>query len=231
MNFAIIFAGGTGSRMNSSIPKQFLLINKKPILVYTIEKFQNSAIIDKIVISCLDSYISKVFELVKKYKLTKVIDVIPGGKSAFESQKKAIKYIINHSPSNNDIVFIHDGVRPFINDNLLINCLQETKIRGSAITVSPASETIATVGTNSEIVHTTPRQSCVLARAPQVFYIKDIYEAHLKAEKNDKEYIDSASMMIDQGKKLGIVYGPVDNIKITTQFDYQIATLLIKDKK
>ena len=213
MNFAIIFAGGTGTRMNSDIPKQFMLINNKPILVHTIEKFQISKVIDKIVVVCLKEYIDKVFNYARDYKLNKVIDVIPGGSTAFESQRLGIKRIKELSLGDKDIVFIHDGVRPLISSELINTCYKEVLENGSAVTVSPASETIAVLNKSSHITHTIPRQDCVLARAPQVFFLKDIIEAHEIAKKDNREYIDSASMLLDQGKKLNIIVGPFENIK------------------
>lgn len=231
MNFAIIFAGGTGTRMKSDTPKQFMLINKKPILVHTIEKFQNSKIIDKIVVVCLKNYISTVYDYISLYNLTKVVDVISGGKTAFESQQLGIKKVNELSFGKEDIVFIHDGVRPLINEDLIKVCYDEVLKNGSAITASPASETIAVLNESSKISNTIPRQNCVLARAPQVFYLKDIAEAHRIAKDKNMEYIDSASMFLDQGKKLNIIVGPVENIKITTQFDFALCTLLLGGEK
>ena len=227
MNYAIVFAGGTGVRMNSSVPKQFLPIQGKPVLVHTLEKFQQSEIIDRIIVVCLKEYISLVNEFSKQYELTKISQVVPGGKTAFESQKIGIEAVYRETQNDNTGIFIHDGVRPLINNELINRCFEELKKTGSAITVSPAAETIAVFNENKKIVKTMPRQNCVLARAPQVFYLKDIYEAHQKAAKENKEYIDSASMFLDQGKTLGIVEGPTENIKITTQYDYLVSKLLL----
>ena len=163
MNFAIIFAGGTGTRMNSDIPKQFMLIDNKPILVHTLEIFQNSSVIDKIIVICLKDYINQVLKYAYDYNLNKIIDVIPGGATAFESQKLGIKRVKDISLSKEDIVFIHDGVRPLINGELIETCYKEVLANGSAITISPASETVAILNNASHITHTIPRQDCVLA--------------------------------------------------------------------
>ena len=231
MNYAVIFAGGTGTRMKIDTPKQFLEINSKPILVHTIERFQKSSIIDKILVVCLSDYIGDVLAFKQKYNLTKIIDVISGGKTAFQSQKNGINYLKGISNNSGDIVFIHDGVRPLINEALIERCLEEVKKSRSAITVSPAAETIAILNNESQISKTVSRENCVLARAPQAFYLSDIYDAHIKAEEEQKEYIDSASMMLDQGHKLGIVEGPAENIKITTKYDYELCKLLLGDNK
>ena len=102
------------------------------------------------------------------------------------------------------------------------------KDRGSAITVFPAAETIAISNNINQLERIVPRQSCLLARAPQVFYYRDIFNAHIRAKIEEKSYIDSASMLLDQGFKLHTVEGPAENIKITTQYDLMLCKLLIK---
>lgn len=229
MNYAVIFAGGVGSRMGAKQPKQFLEINNKPIIVHTLSIFNSNKNIDKIIVVSAKEYIELVEKLTHDYALNKVIKVVEGGSSAIESQFNGIKEIMNSECFDNDIVLIHDGVRPFIDGNLINRCIEEVKKTGTAITVSPAAETIATLD-NGVIIQTVPRENCLIARAPQCFYVKDIYNAHLLARKKNKTYIDSASMFLDQGKQLNPVFGPDRNIKITTPYDYEIAKLLLGDK-
>ena len=230
MNYALIFAGGVGSRMGSNIPKQFLEINNKPIIVHTIERFNDTSYIDAIVVVTLKEYINTVKSFVNYFNLTKVISIIEGGNTAFESQFKGISYLSSISKCDKDIVIVHDGVRPFINSSLIFECIKKTKENGNAVVVSPASETIAIVDNNSQITHTIPRQECLIARAPQCFFLKDLIQAHQKAKAEGKQYIDSASMFLDQGVVLNPIEGPIKNIKITTQYDYLLAKLLVEDK-
>ena len=227
MVYVIIFAGGIGSRMGSDVPKQFLEINDKPILMHTVDVFEHCDKVDKILIVSKSGFIELTKSLVAKYNISKVVDVVPGGKTAFESQFIGISRISNISKDKNDIILVHDGVRPFINNNLIEKCINGVKEKGSAITSSHAFETIALLRENGQIDKTIPRQNCMIARAPQGFYVKDLLAAHLQAKKDNKEYIDSASMMLDQGKILNPIIGPNENIKITTMYDYQIAKLLI----
>lgn len=231
MNYVVIFAGGVGSRMGASLPKQFLIVNDKPIIAHTIEKFNNSKSIASIVIVTIKEYITFVKDIVQKYGFHKVIHVVPGGHTAFESQFIGVSFLNSICMNKDDIVLIHDGVRPFIDDELIKKCINGVKEKGSAVTVSPAFETVAILGVNNQITKTVPRQDCLIARAPQAFYFKDLYKAHRRAREEGKEYIDSASMMLDQGKSLNPIIGPDKNIKITTQYDYQIASLLIKESK
>lgn len=224
MNYALIFAGGVGSRMGSETPKQFIEVNGKPIIVHTIAAFDDSKIIDKIVVVTLPEYIHKVEEYIAKFNLSKVSAVISGGGTAMESQFNGLKFIKKTS-NENDVVFIHDGVRPFINNKLLEDCLNFVQFKGNAITVCPATETISILNSNNQIEKILPRQKCILARAPQAFFIDDIYNAHLKVGNKRNDFVDSASLMMSQNVKLNIVEGPSENIKITTQYDLMLCEL------
>ena len=228
MNYALIFAGGVGSRLNLDIPKQFIEINGKPILVHTVEKFNTSPLIDRIILVVLSDYVDFTKKMVNGFGLNKVIDVICGGESALDSQFNGLNYLKNMA-NDDDVIFIHDGVRPFINEQLLSNCLLTVKSKGSAITVSPATETIVVSGKNKRIDRIVPRQKCLLARAPQVFYFKDIFNAHILAQMSKNEYVDSASMMLNQGFNLSVVEGPAENIKITTKYDLMLCRLWMEE--
>ena len=143
MNIAVIFAGGTGQRMNTaSKPKQFLELHGKPILIYTLENFQNHQQIDGIVLVCLESWIDYCNELLQKYHITKALKVVPGGNSGQESIFKGLKIANDILDEQNNIVLIHDGVRPLINEKLITDCIAMVKNKGNAVTVSPAIETI-----------------------------------------------------------------------------------------
>ena len=230
MVYVIIFAGGVGSRMHASKPKQFLDINGKPILAHTLSIFNNNDNVDRIIVVSGADYINTVKQLVHDFNLSKVVKIVSGGKTAIESQFNGIKEAVISSDCSNDIVLIHDGVRPFIDNELINRCIDEVKKKGTAITVSPAAETIA-ITEGGAIKETAPREKCLIARAPQCFYLKDIYNSHLLAQKQGKTYVDSASMLLDQGKILNPVFGPDKNIKITTPYDYELAKLLLGDKK
>ena len=230
MNYALIFAGGVGTRMGSSVPKQFLEIDGKSILAHTISVFNNSPLINQIIIITLKKYLKETKNIVSINNYNKVVRIVNGGTTAFESQLIGVEVLHKISLNINDIVLVHDGVRPFINDDLILKCIEETKRNGNAIVVNPAAETIAIIDKSGKINKTMPRQQCLIARAPQAFYAKDLYAAHQRAKKENKQYIDSASMFLDQGTKLNPIIGPSENIKITTQYDYLLAKLLIERK-
>lgn len=221
MNVAMIFAGGTGSRMNTkSRPKQFLELHGKPIIVYTLEKFENHPMIDSIVVVCLKPWIPFLQKLITKFNLTKVVSVIPGGETGQMSIFNGISEV-ERLYGSESIVLIHDGVRPLIDEETItnnINCVIEN---GNAITVSPAIETITIRENKNEIGKIIDRNKCQMAKAPQSFYVKDIIECHRRAQKeNYAEAIDSATMLQHYGYKLFTVVGSTQNIKITTPADF-----------
>ena len=229
MNIAVIFAGGVGKRMHSKdIPKQFLKLHDKPIIIHTLELFQNSPEIDAIVISCLADYIGYMGKLTQKFNLNKVQKIVPGGKSGQESIYNGLKAAEAVGNRDEDIVLIHDGVRPLITEKTIKDNIENVKKYGSAITSVKAKETILLVDDDEAIKNVPARAYARLARAPQSFYLDDILTAHEKAISENKfDFIDSCSMMTYYGKKLYLVDGPQENIKITTPDDFYTMRALL----
>lgn len=223
MNIALIFAGGVGQRMNSKTkPKQFLELHGKPIIIYTIEQFENHPDIDNIILACVKDWIPYLHKLIERNHLKKVIDVVPGGESGQHSIFNGLKSCKEHF-SDDSIVLLHDGVRPLIDAETITHNIECVKKNGSAVTVSPAVETIAFKETDGCINSILERQKCLFARAPQSFILRDIFEAHMKAiGENKMSFVDSASLMSHYGYKLYTVEGPTENIKITTPTDFYI---------
>jgi 2-C-methyl-D-erythritol 4-phosphate cytidylyltransferase len=225
MNTALIFAGGSGIRMNAKAkPKQFLELNGRAIIIHTLEYFENHPEIDSICVVIIESWIDYLKELLERYSFKKVKWIVAGGTTGQESIFNGLQAIYNDNKETEDcIVLIHDGVRPLINDSLISNNIASVRKFRSAITVSPAIETIITANENNQIERVTDRKFCLHARAPQSFFLKDIYTAHKKAlDENIHDMIDSASLMKYYGYKLYTVEGPVENIKITTPMDYYL---------
>ena len=221
MTNALIFAGGSGTRMNSkSRPKQFLQFYGKELIIHTLENFQNHDEIDGIALVCIEEGIPYLNKLLEKYGIDKVKAVVFGGVTGQESIFKGLKAIKTFDKDEKSIVLIHDGVRPFINEDVISSCIKSVKEKGSAITVVPATETIIT-SEDGKISTITDRSKCCLARAPQCFYLDDILDAHHKAIKDGNlNMIDSASLMKFYGHELYTVQGNADNIKITTPTDF-----------
>ena len=229
MNIAVIFAGGVGRRMRSKdLPKQFLNLHNKPIIIHTLEVFENSTEIDGIVISCVKEWIDHLEKLIKKFNITKVKKIVPGGKTGQDSIYNGLRAAETIGDREKDIVLIHDGVRPLINSQTIHNDIISVKNHGSAITSVKVKETVLIVNNNEKIVDVPNREQSRLARAPQCFYLKDILNAHEKAQRSGRhDFIDSCSMMQYYGYDMYLVEGPQENIKVTTPDDfYKMRALL-----
>ena len=232
MNLGVIFAGGCGTRMNTkSKPKQFLDLNGKPIIVYTIELFDNHPQIDGIVVVCIEPWIPYLKKMIRKFEITKVVRIVPGGNSGQESIYNglcAAEDFTKEKNEQNSIVLIHDGVRPLITEQTITDNIAKVKECGSCITTVPAIETVIVDNHDGTLV-IPKRSDCLMARAPQSFYLKDILEAHRRSQAEGKtEFIDSCSLMSHYGYKLGLVQGPMENIKITTPTDYFVLRAMVE---
>ncbi|MCQ9121682.1 2-C-methyl-D-erythritol 4-phosphate cytidylyltransferase [Rodentibacter pneumotropicus] len=232
MNIAIIFAGGTGQRMeNKDIPKQFLKVKNKEIIIHTLDVFQNTINIDIIICVCLASWVDYLKRAIIDNNITKVVSVIPGGINPQQSQYFGLLEANKYSVSENDIVLIHDGVRPLIDEKLINDNIEMVKAKGSAITYTQAIETVVEIEEyNNQIINILDRKKCVMAKAPQSFLLKNIFDAHTKAINDSKlDFIDSASMMHHYGHSLHLVLGDTKNIKVTTPIDYKMLKAIYED--
>ncbi len=220
MNASLIFAGGAGSRMNSRAkPKQFLQFFGKELIIHTLENFQEHPEIDSIVVVCKEDWISFLEKLLLKYGIDKAKWIVPGGETGQASIFCGLLELEKHCPSDT-VVLIHDGVRPFVDESLISECIKSVKEKGSAITVVPAIETIVTTD-DGKITGITDRSKCFHAKAPQCFFLGDIISSHRKAiNDGNTNMIDSASLMMTYGHELFTVEGRFDNIKITTPADF-----------
>lgn len=234
-NIALIFAGGTGKRMNThGVPKQFLELYGKPIIIYTLEKFEYHEEIDGIVIACLKDYIPKMQYLCRKFHITKVSAIVPGGATGQESIYYGLRAVCGHYPSN-PVVLVHDGVRPLVDPSTITKAIACVREHGSAVTVTPATETIITEtesSANGELGTILDRSECKVAKAPQCFFADELLAAHERArQENQSDFIDSASLMRHYGHTLYEVEGRTENIKITTPVDYYIFKAVITAKE
>lgn len=233
MNIGVIFAGGVGKRMNSRVkPKQFINVYGKPIIIHTLEIFENHEEIDAIVVACLESWIPYLDELLKKFNIHKVVKVVPGGASGQESIYNGLVAAEEVAAGEKSIVLIHDGVRPLINEKTISDNIASVKEHGSAITSVKVKETVLVVSEDNSIDSVPKREDTRLARAPQSFYLDEILAAHRKSmEEHLPGFIDSCSLMQHYGKKLYLIEGPQENIKITTPDDFYTMRALLDAKE
>ena len=224
MVHALIFAGGTGLRMNSkSKPKQFLELHGKPVIIYTIEVFERHPEVDSIAVVCLESWIPELQFQLQKNLIQKVRVIVPGGKTGHDSITNGLKAMKPYA-SMGDIVLIHDGVRPLIRGEIITRNIEAVRTYGSAITSSPAQETEIRVEEMTRVIEDVPiRAHMYTAKAPQSFYYGDILKAHEKAEKTGFKSIDSVDLLNHLGRRnLHIVPCSRFNLKITEPADYYI---------
>lgn len=222
MNIAVIFAGGSGQRMHSKdIPKQFLEMHKKPIIIYTLEIFERHPDIDAIVVACKGDWIAYLKDILYKFRIEKVKKIVPGGETGQMSIYNGLVAAEEICKGESSVVLIHDGVRPLINEKVITDNIASVKKNGSAITTAVVKETILVVDNEESISYVPDRENSRVAKAPQSFWLKDIIDVHRKAQKEGKtDYIDSCTMMKQYGYPLFLVDGPSENIKITTPDDF-----------
>ena len=234
MNIAVIFAGGVGSRMHSKErPKQFLEMYNKPIIIHTLEHFQNHPMIDALVVVCIESWISYLNELLYKFRIEKVKKVVPGGETGQLSIYHGLKAAKEVANEEKAVVLIHDGVRPLITEKLITNNIEAVRRYGSAITTAKVKETILVVNEqDSSIDYVPSRNNSRVAKAPQSFWLDEILSAQEKAlAKGERDWIDSCTLMQEYGFKMHLIDGPSQNIKITTPEDFYTMRAILEAKE
>lgn len=222
MNIAVIFAGGSGTRMNAKDrPKQFLMVHGKPIIVHTIEIFENHPEIDGIIVVCIRDWIDYMEDMKYRYRLDKIKKIVPGGETGQMSIYNGLSAAAEIFGREDNVVLIHDGVRPLIDEKIISENIKCVKENGSAVTCSPVKETVVLIEGDSAIGDVVPRSQSVIAKAPQSFWLDDILFMEEKAiSEGQTNMIDSCTLMRYYGKKIYTVNGSYENIKITTPEDF-----------
>lgn len=221
---ALIFAGGTGKRMNTkTLPKQFLELHGKPIIIHTIEHFESHPEIKDIVVVCVDDWLDYCKDLLAKFNIKKVSQVVPGGETGQMSIFNGLEALREKYQGNDDYVLIHDGVRPLIDEEIISKNIESVKKYGTAITVKPVIETVVQVDEEDIINNVIERSTCQTAVAPQSFVLSEIYSLHMRAQAEKLfDMTDSATLARYFGLPLHTVMGGSENIKITTPSDFYI---------
>ncbi|HDS09087.1 MAG TPA: 2-C-methyl-D-erythritol 4-phosphate cytidylyltransferase, partial [Firmicutes bacterium] len=215
-NVAIIAAGGSGKRMGAEMPKQYLLLSGKPILLHTLNKFEDALSIDAIILVLPQNdidYVKK--EIVDKQGISKVTDMIAGGKERQDSVRNAIDLI----DDDTEIVVIHDGARPFITTELINLSVERALEEGAVALGVPVKDTVKSVNDRGIIRKTLDRDTIWIAQTPQAFQREVICEAYRKAYKNNYSATDDSCLVERLGIEVRMITGSYDNIKITTKDD------------
>lgn len=229
---AILFAGGSGVRMGLELPKQFVEVEGKPIIAYTIDIFQQNNNIDEIYIVTVRDYIEHVWGICEKYHYDKVVSITEGGKTAQDSIYNGLTEVKKHN--DNPIVLLHDGVRPFVTQEAVDLTIECTKKNGNAVTCIPCYETILESKDGDTVNKTLIRRETFTGQAPQAFYLDDIISAHDEIRSRENGYenmVDACTIFKELGRDVYMVMGNRGNIKITTKEDLYIFKAYLQLKK
>lgn len=228
---AIVLAAGQGSRMGTKVQKQYLEIQGKPVLYYSLEAFETSEIINEVILvvgAGQEEYCKQ--EIVEKYQFHKVSKIIPGGKERYESVYLGLAALQENGV---DYVFIHDGARPFVDEEMLSRAYNAVKDCKACVVGMPSKDTIKVVDTNNVVVETPDRKYLWQVQTPQVFDYALIKDAYFELMKRDEIRVTDDAMVLEliKGMPVKLVEGSYENIKITTPEDLYVAEAFLKKRK
>ena len=236
MIFGAILAGGKGTRMNiSDIPKQFMMLGNKPIIIHTLEKVLLSDKLDVIYLGIHEDWISYMEDIIKKYldiKINKEINIVAGGKDRNGTIMNIIKDIEEkYSISDSDIILTHDAVRPFISSQIIIDNIEAMEEYDACDTVVPAIDTIVVSEDGKTLSDIPNRKYMYQGQTPQTFKIKKLKQLYMELSETEKEILtDACKIFYIKGEKVYMVKGDIANLKITTPVDYKIANSMLGGK-
>lgn len=233
MNVAVIIAGGVGNRMGQDIPKQFIEVYDKPVLMYTLDSFQKHNKIDAIEIVCIDGWQDKVWEDAKRFGITKLKWIITGGNSAQESIRNGV-FNLKDICGENDTIIIHDGVRPLVDEEVLSDVIDKCEQYGNAVTSLPYNEQIFIVDDEVSTVSYIPRETLRRVSTPQAYKYGKLNWAYHEAYEKQIGIFGSAyanTMMVELGERLYFAAGSDKNIKLTTNDDLELFKAYIKNRR
>lgn len=222
MVHAMIFAGGIGARMKSlDIPKQFIDVDGKPIIIRTLEHFSKHEEVDDIVISCIPDKIHYLWGLIETHHITKVVSIVPGGANGHQSIHNGLVEVEKNSDPS-DVVLICDGVRPMLSEKLISDCIATAREFETAVPVTPSIDSVLESPDGETCCKSLPRKQMFITQAPQGYTMRKIMWAHDEAEKRGiTNPISSSELLIELGETVRIFQGIRENIKVTTPEDLQ----------
>ncbi|MCM1182650.1 MAG: 2-C-methyl-D-erythritol 4-phosphate cytidylyltransferase [Roseburia sp.] len=233
MNYAIVLAAGVGQRMrNGGLPKQFLKLMGKPIVIYTLEKFEECKEIDKILVVCHGSYVEHMRSLIRQYRIGKADKVIVGGSDRQASLLRGLETILADDGKREDIVMIHDGVRPLVSLPTIHENIRVAKQYGCAVTVHPVTETVVITDTDEAGMSDFKKRADTYSMtAPQTFRLGEITDAYRETdgrENGEMPLLDAAMVYAEAGGEVHLVKEQGTNIKITTPEDYYFLKAMLE---
>lgn len=230
-NIGLIIAGGRGNRMGQDIPKQFLNVDDKPVIIYTCEAFQRHPMIDSIVVVCIAGWETVLETYAKQFNITKLRQVVTGGDNGQASIRHGIKAIAEWA-SPDDLVLVHDGIRPLVTSEIITDCIRTTQLHGSAITCIPSVEALleAPDGTRSNKV--VDRGVIYRTQTPQGFPLSRLLSMHQRAsQRGITDSVASCTLAIELGDEVWFSQGSTTNIKLTTVEDIDLFKALLNSQR
>lgn len=227
MNVALLTAAGSGTRMQLNIPKQFIHVDDKPVIIYTMEAFQNHPSIDAIIVVTIDSWSDVLWAYAKQFGITKLKWVVPGGDSGQESIRKGLD-VLKQELSDEDVVLIHDGNRPLVSSQIISDSLATFSKYGSAVAAIPCTEVVfeSDDGLTSKV--STERERLFRTQTPHTYRLGELYRAHLEAQERGLTNTAASCMLMKElGRLTYFSKGSEENLKITTQEDLKIFKALL----
>lgn len=230
MNVAIVIAGGSGNRMGQDIPKQFINVFDKPVIIYTLEGLQKHKDIDLIEVVCIDGWQNFVEAYAKQFEITKLDKIITGGKTGQESIRNGV-YSLENKLSDEDIVIIHDGIRPIVDESVLTDVIETCKKHGNAVASLPYNEQIFKIDDEISTVEFIPREQLRRVSTPQAYRFGKLFNAYKTAFEKEIGIYGSSytnTMMVELGERLYFAKGSDKNIKLTTKDDLEVFKAYLK---
>lgn len=233
MNLALIIAGGYGKRMKNDVPKQFLNVYDKPVIIYTLEAFQMHPEIDAIGVVCIDGWHEILKAYARQEKISKLKWIVSGGECGQESIYNGIMEAKKYC-KNNDIILVHDAIRPMVSQEIISDAIIKCNTYGSAVAAISCTTAVLEYNNhnNNESSKIVDRGKLAMTQTPQAFSLGKLIWAHEEArKKNINESVASCTLMIELGEKVHFSLGSETNIKLTTQGDLEIFKALLYAKK
>lgn len=227
MNIALIIAGGVGARMGQDIPKQFLTVNDRPVIVYTLEAFQRHPEIDSIAVVCVEGWESVLSAYARQFGITKLDCIVTGGENGQDSIRNGIMELERRHGGDN-VVLVHDAIRPMVSEEIISDCIEKTTLYGDAISVVPCAEAMLT--TTDAVVSDGqyPRDRLKRTQTPQGFNLGFLCDLHRRAlEAGITNSVASCTLMVEMGEQVHFSLGSERNIKLTTVEDIDIFKALL----
>ncbi len=231
MNIALLTAAGSGTRMHQDIPKQFIHVDNKPVIIHTMEAFQNHPSIDAIIVVTIESWTDVLWAYAKQFNITKLKWVVPGGETGQDSIKNGLDALKKEVGEDNTTVMIHDGNRPLVSTEIISDSLATYAKYGSAVAVIPCTEVVFESENGVSSCVSTEREKLFRTQTPHTYNLKDILDAHREAkEKGITNTAASCMLMKELGKMTYFSRGSEENLKITTTDDLKIFKALLHTK-